>query len=138
MAAGLDRRNGWTIAEQAGEVSPDGVQRLLRRAEFDVGGVRDDVRDLVVGHLGDPDAVLVIDDTGFLKKGRRSAGVQPQYSGTAGRTENCRIGVFMAYVAATGHALTDRESHLPMATPALLAVARALAAQANPPPQRTC
>ncbi|WP_245871496.1 IS701 family transposase [Asanoa hainanensis] len=113
LAAGLDRRNGWTIAEHAGEVSPDGMQRLLRRAEFDVDGVRDDVRELVVGHLGDPDAVLVIDDTGFLKKGRRSAGVQRQYSGTAGRTENCQIGVFMAYVSATCHALIDRDLYLP-------------------------
>jgi SRSO17 transposase len=113
LAAGLDRRNGWTIAEHAGEVSPDGMQRLLRRAEFDVDGVRDDVRDLVVGQLGDPDAVLVIDDTGFLKKGRRSAGVQRQYSGTAGRTENCQIGVFMAYVGQRCHALIDRELYLP-------------------------
>src|SRR3954452_9644333 len=76
LAAGLDRRNGWTIAEHAGEVGPDGMQRLLRRAQFDFDGVRDDVRDLVVGQLADPDAVLVIDDTGFVKKGRRSAGVQ--------------------------------------------------------------
>jgi SRSO17 transposase len=113
LAAGLDRRNGWTIAEHAGEVSPDGMQRLLRRAEFDVDGLRDDVRDLVVGQLADPDAVLVIDDTGFLKKGRCSAGVQRQYSGTAGRTENCQIGVFVAYVGATCHALIDRELYLP-------------------------
>ena len=113
LAAGLDRRNGWTIAEHAGEVSPDGMQRLLRRAEFDVDGVRDDVRELVVEQLGDPDAVLAIDDTGFLKKGRRSAGVQRQYSGTAGRTENCQIGVFLAYVGATCHALIDRELYLP-------------------------
>ena len=89
------------------------MQRLLRRAEFDVDGVRDDLRDLVVADLADPDAVLVIDDTGFLKKGRRSAGVQRQYSGTAGRTENCQIGVFMAYVGATGHALIDRDLYLP-------------------------
>jgi SRSO17 transposase len=113
LAAGLDRRNGWTIAEHAGEVGPDGMQRLLRRADFDVDGVRDDLRELVVQHLGDPDAVLVIDDTGFLKKGRRSAGVQRQYSGTAGRTENCQIGVFAAYVAAAGHALIDRQLYLP-------------------------
>ena len=113
LAAGLDRRNGWTIAEHAGETGPDGMQRLLRRADFDVDGVRDDLRDLVVQHLGDPDAVLVVDDTGFLKKGRRSAGVQRQYSGTAGRTENCQIGVFLAYVAPAGHALIDRQLYLP-------------------------
>src|ERR1041384_7122652 len=69
LCAGLDRRNGWTIAEHAGQVSPDGMQRLLRRADWDVDGVRDDVRDLVVEHLGEPDAVVVIDDTGFMKKG---------------------------------------------------------------------
>jgi SRSO17 transposase len=89
------------------------MQRLLRRAGFDVDGVRDDLRDLVVARLGDPDAVLAIDETGFLKKGRRSAGVQRQYSGTAGRTENCQIGVFMAYVAREGHALIDRQLYLP-------------------------
>ena len=113
LCAGLDRRNGWTIAEHAGQLSPDGMQRLLRTADWDVEGVRDDLRDLVVEHLGDPDAVLVIDDTGFLKKGVRSAGVQRQYSGTAGRTENCQIGVFAAYAAAAGHALIDRQLYLP-------------------------
>jgi SRSO17 transposase len=113
LTAGLDRRNGWTIAEHADEVSPDGMQRLLRNADWDVDGVRDDLRDLVVEHLGDRDAVLVIDDTGFVKKGNRSAGVQRQYSGTAGRTENCQIGVFLAYVGAGGHALIDRQLYLP-------------------------
>jgi SRSO17 transposase len=95
----LDRRNGWTIAEHAAEVSPDGMQRLLRWADWDVDGVRDDLRDLVVDELGSPDAVLVVDETGFLKKGVRSAGVQRQYSGTAGRRENCQVGVFLAYVS---------------------------------------
>lgn len=113
LVAGLDRRNGWTIAEHAGEVSPDGMQRLLRKADWDVDGVRDDLRDLVVEQLGDPDAVVVIDETGFLKKGDRSAGVQRQYSGTAGRTENCQIGVFAAYVSSAGHALIDRQLYLP-------------------------
>lgn len=89
------------------------MQRLLRNADWDVDGVRDDVRDLVVEHLGEPDAVVVFDDTGFLKKGRRSAGVQRQYSGTAGRTENCQIGVFAAYVSKAGHALIDRQLYLP-------------------------
>src|SRR5215471_3604250 len=85
LVAGLERKNGWTLAEQAGEVSPDGMQRLLRKADWDVDGVRDDVRDYVVEQLGDEDGVLIADDTGFLKKGIRSAGVQRQYSGTAGR-----------------------------------------------------
>jgi SRSO17 transposase len=113
LVAGLERKNGWTLAERAGEVSPDGMQRLLRWADWDVGGVRDDVRGYVAEHLGEPDGVLIADETGFLKKGTRSAGVQRQYSGTAGRTENCQIGVFLAYASSRGHALIDRELYLP-------------------------
>jgi SRSO17 transposase len=113
LVAGLERKNGWTLAERAGEVAPDGMQRLLRRADWDIGGVRDDVRDYVMERLGDPGGVLVVDDTGFLKKGTCSAGVQRQYSGTAGRIENCQIGVFLAYASQGGHALIDRELYLP-------------------------
>lgn len=113
LVAGLERKNGWTLAERAGEVSPDGMQRLLRRADWDIDGVRDDVRDYVVERLGDRAGVLIVDDTGFLKKGTRSAGVQRQYSGTAGRVENCQIGVFLAYSGTGGHALIDRELYLP-------------------------
>jgi SRSO17 transposase len=113
LVAGLERKNGWTLAEHAGAISPDGMQRLLRRADWDVDGVRDDVRDYVVEHLGDRDGVLIVDETGFLKKGTRSAGVQRQYSGTAGRTENCQIGTFLAYASQCGHALIDRELYLP-------------------------
>ena len=113
LVAGLERKNGWTLAERAGEVSPDGMQRLLRRADWDVAGVRDDVRDYVIEHLGDPGGVLIADETGFIKKGIRSAGVQRQYSGTAGRTENCQVGVFLAYASVYGHALIDRELYLP-------------------------
>lgn len=113
LCAGMDRRNGWTIAEHAGQVSPDGMQRLLRNADWDVDGVRDDLRELVLERLGDDQAVVVLDDTGFLKKGIKSAGVQRQYSGTAGRTENCQIGVFAAYVSVNGHALVDRQLYLP-------------------------
>src|SRR5690348_10276013 len=113
LVAGLERKNGWTLAEHAGAVSPDGMQRLLRRADWDVDGVRDDVRSYVVEHLGSPDGVLIADDTGFIKKGTRSAGVQRQYSGTAGRTENCQVGVFLAYASEYGHALIDRELYLP-------------------------
>jgi SRSO17 transposase len=108
LVAGLDRTNGWTLAERAGEVSPDGMQRLLRWADWDVDAVRDDVRDYVVAHLGTPDGILIADDTGFLKKGTRSAGVARQYSGTAGRVENCQVGVFLAYRSGKGHALIDR------------------------------
>ena len=113
LVAGLERKNGWTLAERAGEVSPDGMQRLLRRADWNIDGVRDDVRDYVIEHLGDGDGVLIADETGFVKKGTRSAGVQRQYSGTAGRTENCQVGTFLAYASAGGHALIDRELYLP-------------------------
>jgi SRSO17 transposase len=113
LVAGLERKNGWTLAEHAGELSPDGMQRLLRWADWDVDGVRDDVRAFVVERLGAADGVLILDDTGFVKKGIRSAGVQRQYSGTAGRTENCQIGTFLAYSSARGHALIDRELYLP-------------------------
>ncbi len=113
LVTGLERKNGWTLAEQAGEVSPDGMQRLLRWADWDIDGVRDDVRDYVIEHLGEPGGVLIVDDTGFLKKGTRSAGVQRQYSGTAGRIENCQVGTFLAYAGTGGHALIDRELYLP-------------------------
>jgi len=92
----VERKNGWQLAEQAGERTPDGMQRLLNGAGWDAYAVRDDLRVYVVEHLGDPGAVLVVDETGFLKKGTKSAGVQRQYSGTAGRIENCQIGVFLA------------------------------------------
>jgi len=113
LVAGLERKNGWTLAERAGEAGPDGMQRLLRRADWDVDGVRDEVRGYVIERLGEPDGVLIADETGFLKKGTRSAGVQRQYCGTAGRTENCQIGVFLAYASSRGHALIDRELYLP-------------------------
>jgi DDE superfamily endonuclease len=109
LVAGLERKNGWTLSERAGEASPDGMQRLLRQADWDTREVRDDVRDYVIENLGSPDGVLIADETGFLKKGVKSAGVQRQYSGTAGRTENCQIGVFLADASRRGHALIDRE-----------------------------
>jgi SRSO17 transposase len=109
----LERRNGWQLAEALGERSPDGVQRLLRTARWDAEAVRDDLRAYVVEHLGDPGAVLVLDETGFLKKGTKSVGVARQYSGTAGRIENCQIGVFLAYASRHGHAFLDRALYLP-------------------------
>jgi SRSO17 transposase len=113
LVAGLERKNGWTLAEHAGEVSPDGMQRLLRRADWNIDGVRDDIRTYVVDRLGHTGAVLVADDTGFVKKGDNSAGVQRQYTGTSGKTDNCQIGTFLAYVAPAGHALIDRHLYLP-------------------------
>src|SRR5262249_10117864 len=113
LVTGLERKNGWTLAEWAGEVSPDGMQRLLRRAGWGVDGGRDAVRAYGGGRLGEPGRGRSADDGGFLKKGIRSAGVQRQYSGTAGRTENCQVGVFLAYASRFGHALIDRELYLP-------------------------
>ncbi|MEU4377893.1 IS701 family transposase [Pseudonocardia alni] len=114
LLAGLERKNGWTLAEHAGAVSPDGTQRLLRTADWDVDGVRDDLRDYVLDTLGDPvSGVFVIDETGFIKKGTRSAGVQRQYTGTTGKIDNCQLGVFLAYASARGRALIDRELYLP-------------------------
>ena len=113
LLAPLAVKNGWTLAEAAGDATPDGMQRLLNAAAWDADGVRDDVRGYVARHLGSADGVLVVDETGFLKKGARSAGVQRQYSGTAGRVENCQLGVFLAYATGKGRALVDRELYLP-------------------------
>lgn len=113
LIAPLERKNGWTLAEQAGHAAPDRIHRLLNRIEWEADEVLDDVRDYVVDNLGDPEAVLIVDDTGFLKKGTRSAGVQRQYSGTGGRTENCQVGVFLAYAAGGGRTLIDRRLYLP-------------------------
>ena len=113
LLAPLAAKNGWTLAEAAGDATPDGMQRLLNRATWDDDGVRDDVRAYVTRHLGAADGVLVVDETGFLKKGTKSAGVQRQYSGTAGRVENCQLGVFCAYASSKGRALIDRELYLP-------------------------
>ena len=109
----VERKNGWQLAEQAGDSTPDGMQRLLNHARWDADAVRDDVRAYVVEHLGDAGGVLVVDETGFVKKGTRSAGVQRQYTGTVGKKENCQIGVFLAYASSHGAALMDRELYLP-------------------------
>ena len=109
----VERKNGWQLAEQAGEAGPQGVQRLLNAAEWDVDAARDDLRAYVVECLGDLGGVLIVDETGFLKKGAKSAGVQRQYSGTAGRIENCQIGVFLAYATPKGRAFLDRALYLP-------------------------
>jgi SRSO17 transposase len=109
----VERKNGWQLAEANGNTTPYGVQHLLGRAVWDVDAVRDELRAYVVEHLGHPDGVLVLDETGFLKKGTQSVGVKRQYSGTAGRIENCQIGVFLAYASEAGHAFLDRELYLP-------------------------
>jgi SRSO17 transposase len=109
----IERKNGWQLAEALGEPGPQGVQRLLNAADWDADAVREDVRAYVLEHLGDGSGVLVIDETGFLKKGTKSAGVARQYSGTAGRRENQQIGVFLLYASARGAAFIDRELYLP-------------------------
>ncbi|MFJ4980410.1 IS701 family transposase [Streptomyces coeruleorubidus] len=109
----VGRKNGWQLAEYAGHRTPDGLQRLLNGATWNADDVRDDLQTYVADQLGEADGVLILDDTGFIKKGTTSAGVQRQYSGTAGRTENCQIGVFAAYATTRARALVDRELYLP-------------------------
>ena len=133
VLAGAERRNGWQLAEAAGEATPYGMQRLIASASWDADAVRDDLRAYVVAHLGDRAGVLIVDETGFLKKGDKSAGVHRQYSGTAGRIENCQIGVFLAYASRHGHAFLDRELYLPMAWCAKPARCRAAGIPADVP-----
>jgi SRSO17 transposase len=116
LLSGAERKNSWTLAEQAGDLTPNGMQRLLGYYRWDADDVRDDLRGYVLDSLGDPGGVVVADETGFLKKGTKSAGVQRQYSGTAGRIENCQLGVFLTYVSSGGRALIDRELYLPDAS----------------------
>src|SRR5499427_8653617 len=113
LLAPLERKNGWQLAEAAGDATPDRMQRLLNNARWDPRQVREDLRGYVAERLGGPGGVLIADDTGFLKKGTKSAGVQRQYSGTAGRVENCQLGVFLAYASPAGRALIDAELYLP-------------------------
>jgi SRSO17 transposase len=108
-----ERKNSWQVAEIRGDPNPYGFQHLLGRADWDPDTLRDKLRSYITDYLADADAVGVIDETGFLKKGRHSAGVARQYSGTAGRIENCQIGVFLAYASCHGHTLLDRELYLP-------------------------
>jgi len=113
LIGGVDRKNGWQLAEHAGDSAPWRMQALLGRTIWDEGKARDLCRDYVIEHLGDPSGVLVLDETGFVKKGCHSVGVACQYSGTTGRIENCQIGVFLGYAGPKGHALIDRRLYLP-------------------------
>ncbi|PYC87578.1 IS701 family transposase [Streptomyces tateyamensis] len=113
LLADLPRKNCWTIAEWAGEATPDGMQHLLNRAKWDADAVRDDLRDYVVEHLHDDQAVLVVDETGDVKKGSHTVGVQRQYTGTAGRIENSQVAVYLVYAGRRGHAAVDRELYIP-------------------------
>ena len=113
LLGSVERKNGWQLAEYAGDATPDGVQRLLAVYQWDADEVRDDLQGYVVEHLGDAGGVLVVDETGFLKQGKKSVGVKRQCSGTAGKVENCQIGVFLAYGSRRGAAFLDRELYLP-------------------------
>ena len=113
LLADLPRKNCWAIAEHAGDTDPHGMQHLLARASWDTDGVREDLRDYVTDQLGDTDAVLVFDETGDVKKGVDTVGVQRQYTGTAGRIENAQVAVYLTYAGARGHAMIDRELYLP-------------------------
>ena len=113
LLAGLPRVNCWPIAEHAGDMGPRGMQRLLSAAVWDEAGVRDDLRGYVLEHFADPGAVLVVDETGDLKRGTATVGTQRQYTGTAGRTENAQVAVYLAYAAAAGYAFIDRALYLP-------------------------
>jgi SRSO17 transposase len=115
LLSGAQRKNGWQLAEQIGDARPWRTQRVLSHVQWDQDGARDICRDYVIAHIGSADGVLVVDETGFLKKGTHSAGVAPQYSGTAGQVDNCQIGVFLAYASSKGHALIDRALYLPEA-----------------------
>ena len=94
-----ERKNSWQLAEVAGNSTPYGIQHLLGRANWDADAVRDELRDYVVEHLADDESVLVVDETGFIKKGEKSVGVKRQYTGTLGKRENCQVGVFLAYAS---------------------------------------
>jgi SRSO17 transposase len=113
LLAPVERKNGWQLAEELGEHGPRGVQRLLGEADWDEDAVRGDLRAYVTEHLGEENGMLVVDETGFIKKGKKSAGVARQYSGTAGRRENSQIGVFLLYASSQGAAFLDRELYLP-------------------------
>src|SRR5919199_1779663 len=113
LLSSVERKNSWQLAEVVGAANPYGFQHLLGRADWDADQVRDDLHRYIVDYFADDDAVVVLDETGFLKKGRMSAGVARQYSGTAGRIENAQIGVFLTYASRHGHTLLDRELYLP-------------------------
>ena len=115
LLSSVERKTGWLLAEQAGLERPSRIQALLGRSVWEANALRDVVRDYVIEALGDRNGVLVVDDTGFVKKGRHSVGVARQYSGTAGRIENCQVGVFLAYASRYGQALIDRRLYLPKA-----------------------
>jgi SRSO17 transposase len=113
LLAPVERKNGWQVAEAVGDATPDRTQRLLYRADWDADAARDILQDVVRGTFGAPDGIGVVDETGILKKGAGSVGVQRQYSGTAGKVENCQIATVLTYASAKGHVFLDRRLYLP-------------------------
>jgi SRSO17 transposase len=113
LLSGAERKNSWQLAEVAGNATPYGIQHLLGRANWDADAVRDELRSYVVERLADDESVLIVDETGFIKKGDKSVGVKRQYTGTVGKRENCQVGVFLAYASERGQAFIDRELYLP-------------------------
>ena len=107
LLGSVERKNSWQLAEAAGDATPYGVQHLLGRADWDADEVRDDLRDYVLEHLSDEEVILVVDESGFLKKGTKSVGVKRQYTGTAGKKENCQVGVFLCYASEKGAAFIE-------------------------------
>ena len=113
LLSAAERKNSWQLAEVAGNATPYGLQHLLGRANWDADALRDDLREYVLEHLAGDESVLVVDETGFIKKGDKSVGVKRQYTGTVGKRENCQVGVFVAYASERGQAFIDRELYLP-------------------------
>ncbi len=113
LTSRIERKNGWQLAEELGEQTPTNLQHFIARSRWSADEVRDDLQQYIIEHLGQKDGILIVDETGFLKKGNKSVGVKRQYSGTAGRIENSQIGVFLAYRSRAGHALLDRALYLP-------------------------
>jgi len=139
LLSGTERKNGWQLAEHLGDPTPDGVQHLLARVDWDADAVGDDLLGYVREHLGRPDGVLVVDETRFLKKGTKSCGVARPYSGTAGRIENCQIGVFLGYATKKGRALLDRAPTCPRSGPATtIDVRRPVFRRRSLSPPRSC
>src|ERR671913_713085 len=108
-----ERKNSWQLAEVAGNATPYGIQHLLGRVSWDADALREDLREYVIEHLADSESTLIVDETGFIKKGTNSVGVKRQYTGTVGKRENCQVGVFLAYASCRGQAFIDRELYLP-------------------------
>ena len=113
LLSGAERKNGWQLAEVAGNTTPYGLQHLLGRASWDADALREDLREYVIEHLADEESCLIVDETGFIKKGEGSVGVKRQYTGTVGKRENCQVGVFLAYASLRGQAFIDRQLYLP-------------------------